>query len=67
MDDWSKEFAGFLNSPLGKELIRTLKEDLHDTKVREAQNATTAESAYGLLKESAGVIKAIEHLQFRSK
>lgn len=66
MDDHSEAFASFLKSPLGIELVRTLQEDLHDNLVKEAENAKTQESAYGLLKQASGVIKVIEHLQFRS-
>jgi hypothetical protein len=66
MDDWAPEFKGFFNSPLGKELIRSLKEDLHDTKVSEAQKAENADNAFGLLKESRGVMLAIEHMMFLS-
>lgn len=64
--DWSNEFNSLFNSALGKELIRSLKEDLHDTIVRDAQNAKTSDAAFGLLKESSGVIKSIEHLMFLS-
>lgn len=65
-NDYSELFDSFLKSDLGKELVRTLKEDLHDSLVAEAQRARHAEDAYGLLKEASGVIKSIEHLQFRS-
>lgn len=64
--DWSNEFNSLLNSALGKELMRSLREDLHDTILREAQNAKTSDEAFGLLKETSGVIKAIEHLMFLS-
>ncbi len=64
--DWSNEFNSLFNSPLGKELIRSLKEDLHDTILRDAQNAKTSDVAFGLLKETSGVIKSIEHLMFLS-
>ena len=64
-EDWAPQFKTLLSSPLGKELIR----DLNDTKQRsltEAAKADTPDKAFGLLKEAGGVIKAIEHLQFRS-
>lgn len=66
MEDWAKNFEGLLSSPFGEELLRTLREDVHDNLVRDAQNANSQESAFGLLKEASGVIKAIEHLQFRA-
>lgn len=65
-NDWSNEFNGFINSALGKELLRSLKEDLHDGLIRDAQNAETADTAFGLLKEASGVIKSMEHLMFLS-
>ena len=64
--DWSDEFQGLFNSALGKELIRSLKEDLHDSILKDAQNAKTSDVAFGLLKESSGVIKSIEHMMFLS-
>lgn len=68
MDNWSEEFASLLNSPLGKELVRTLKVDLHDTLLEKAQDEKISqEQAYGLLMQTAGVKKVLEHLQFRSK
>lgn len=67
MDDWSKQFDALLKSPLGQELKRTLREDLHDNIIRNAQNAKDMENSYALLKEAGGVIKALEHLEFRSK
>jgi hypothetical protein len=63
--DWSNEFESLLSSPLGRELISqltNLKQRIQD----DAAIADTAEQAFGLLKESGGVIKAIEHLQFLS-
>lgn len=64
--DWSQEFSGFMSSALGKELVRSLKEDLHDNKVREAQKSETSDKAYGLLKEASGVMLAIDHMLFLS-
>lgn len=66
MDDWAKNFKDLLSSPFGEELVRSLKENVHDNLIREAENVNSQEVAYGLLKEARGVIKAIEHLQFRS-
>jgi hypothetical protein len=66
MDDWAPQFKSLLSSPLGAELLRTLREDLHDNLVGDAEDSETQESAFGLLKQAGGVIKAIEHLQFRA-
>lgn len=66
MDSWAKNFEGLLSSPFGDELIRTLKEDLHDNLIKEAEQTYDQESAFGLIKEASGVIKVIEHLQVRS-
>lgn len=64
--DWSPQFRTLLSSPLGAELLRTLREDVHDGLIGEAEAAKSSESAFGLLKQAAGVIKSIEHLQFLS-
>lgn len=64
--NYSEAFSSLLNSDLGKELVRTLKEDLHDNLIEMAQQSNDPDTAYGLLKEASGVIKSIEHLQFRS-
>lgn len=61
--DWAEDFKSFINSPLGKELLRSLREDLHDNLISQAEMANSQESAYGLLKEARGVIKSIDHLQ----
>lgn len=61
--DWSPQFNALLSSPLGAELINelnALKQRLQD----DASGVDTAETAFGLLREAGGVIKAIEHLQF---
>lgn len=63
MANYAQEFKSLLSSPLGKEFVRELtarSAQLYD----ESRQADTMEKAYGLLKESSGVIKAIEHLQF---
>lgn len=60
----SFDFKSFVKTPLGQELIRSLREDLHDNLIAEAQSADTSEKAYGLLKEASGVIKSIDHLNF---
>jgi hypothetical protein len=65
-DDWSNQFNSLLSSPLGQELLRTLREDLHQSIIDSAESAKTQETAFGLLKEARGVIRCIEHLQFRS-
>lgn len=62
-NSWSEQYESLFSSPLGKELLReldTLKQRLQD----DASAASTSESAFGLLREAGGVIKAIEHLQF---
>jgi hypothetical protein len=61
--NWSSEFKSLFSSPLGKKLLEELtivKQRLQD----DAASAETAETAFGLLRESGGVIKAIDHLQF---
>lgn len=63
MEDWSVQFKGLLSSPLGRELLRTLSEDLHSSIIEDAEKAKTQESAFGLLKEARGVIRCIEHLK----
>lgn len=62
--DWSQEFNGLLSSALGKELMRSLKEDLHESIIRDAQSAETQDVAFGLLKEASGVMLAMEHMMF---
>jgi hypothetical protein len=42
-------------------MVRELT-NLHDTLVRQAQAAESAETAFGLLKEAGGVIKTLDHL-----
>lgn len=64
--EWSDKFQSLLNSPLGKELIRVLQEDLHGSLIAEAERADSQEKAYGLLKEASGVIKAVGHIQYMS-
>lgn len=66
MDDSIKELKGFLSSAEGRKALLSLKENLHDNLVRDAQRELTPDSAFGLLKEAAGVIKSIEHLVFLS-
>jgi hypothetical protein len=63
---YSEEIKGFLNSAQGKEMIRSLMEDLHDNLIKDAQKENTAETAFGLIKEASGVIKCIEHMMFLS-
>lgn len=61
-NDWSAQFKSLLASPIGRELVRVLTEGLHNSIIEDAEKAGTAETAYGLLKEARGVIKAVEHL-----
>lgn len=63
MADWSEQFKSLLSSPLGEELLRELNVR-HDLLVKDAEDAQTQETAFGLLKQAAGVIKAVEHLKF---
>lgn len=65
MDDWGPQFKSLMSSALGQELERTLRERA-ELLAADARNASDMQSSYGLLKESAGVIKALEHLQFRA-
>lgn len=62
MDDWSQEFNSLLSSALGKELMRSLKEDLYASLISKAQKAATQDEAYGLLKAASGVTLAMEHM-----
>lgn len=64
--DWSDEFHSLFNSALGRELVRSLKEDRYEELMRAAAKAETADAAYGLIKEASGVMLAIEHLMFLS-
>ena len=64
MDDYSPQVKSFLNSAMGKEMMRSLKEDLHDTLILNAQEADDPNTAYGLLKEASGVIKVMNHIRF---
>lgn len=63
---YSDEVKGFLDSAQGREMIRSLKEDLHDNLIQSALKENTPNSAFGLIKEASGVIKAIEHMMFLS-
>jgi len=61
--NWSNQYKSLFSSPLGKQLLNELnivKQRLQD----DASEAKTAETAFGLLREAGGVIKAIDHLQF---
>lgn len=44
--------------------MRSLKEDLHESIIRDAQSAETQDVAFGLLKEASGVMLAMEHMMF---
>ena len=63
MADWSEQFNSLLKSPVGRELIRVLREDLHGSLINDAEKSTSQEEAYGLLKQASGVILAVGHLQ----
>lgn len=64
--EWDKQFNSLMSSPLGEELVRALTEDVHDNLIKEAERASDPNTAYGLLREARGVIKAIEHMQVRA-
>lgn len=51
---------------MGAEVLRSLKEDLHDNLIKNAESAESMENAFGLLNKAAGVMLAMEHLQFLS-
>lgn len=61
-NNWAEQLTSFLKTPLGKELIRSLKEDLHDNLINQAETANSQEVAYGLIKEARGVIKSVDHI-----
>ena len=61
-NNWAEQLTSFLKTPLGKELVRSLKEDLHENIIDEAEKAKSQEVAYGLIKEARGVIKSIDHM-----
>lgn len=61
-NDWAEQLQSFLKTPLGREIIRSLREDLHDNLITQAQQANSQEVAYGLIKEARGVIKSVDHL-----
>lgn len=64
--DHSQDFKSLLDSKFGKELVRTLEEDLKGSLLSKAEGATDMETSYGFTKEASGVTKVIEHLQFRA-
>jgi hypothetical protein len=64
--NWNQQFHDLLNSPLGRELIRVLQEDLHDSKIEDAEKADSLEKGYGLLKEASGIMLAVSHLKSKA-
>lgn len=62
MQNRQQQYEAFIKSDFGKFFIETL-ENLSMTLVREAQSAKTADEGYGLIKESSGVIKVIDHIR----
>lgn len=62
MTDWKVQYEGLLKSPFGQEILRALKEDIHDNLIKQAREAPNMETSYGFTKEAAGVIRVIEHL-----
>lgn len=66
MADWSNQLNSLFKTPVGQEVLRLLKEDLHGSLIEDAEKAETQEKAYGLLKQASGVILAVGHLQSKS-
>lgn len=64
--DLSQQFHDLLSSPLGQELIRVLEEDLHKSKIEDAEKADSLEKGYGLLKEASGIMLAVAHLKSKA-
>jgi hypothetical protein len=61
--DFSEDYKSFLNTPMGKNLIKELnarKTQLQD----EASKETSQETSYGLSQRANGVMLAIEHIMF---
>lgn len=58
-------YKSLLSSPLGEDMLKQLNV-LHDSLITEAESAEDPNTAFGLLKQAAGVIKAIGHLKFLS-
>jgi hypothetical protein len=65
VQDRQLQYDAFVKSEFGKHFLETLQK-LSDTLIREAQTAQTADVAYGLIKESSGVIKVIDHIKVGS-
>lgn len=63
MDDFAKQYQSLLSSPLGVDMLAELRKE-HDSSVEKAERSTDPNTAFGLLKEASGVIKAIDHLHF---
>ena len=61
---YNEEIKGFLDSAQGQEMMRSLREDLHNNLIREALKENTPDTAFGLIKEASGVIKSMEHMMF---
>lgn len=66
MADWSESYKALLKSKFGEELVRTLTDDLASSLAQDARRAKTAEEAFGLIRESEGVIKAVAHLKMKA-
>lgn len=64
--EWADNYKSLLDSEFGKELIRTLEEDLRASLLDNAQRANDMETAYGFTKEASGVTKVIDHLRGRA-
>jgi hypothetical protein len=64
--DWSQQFHDLFNSAVGKEVLRVLEEDLHKSKIEDAEKADSLEKGYGLLKEASGIMLAVSHLKSKT-
>jgi hypothetical protein len=64
--NWNQQFHDLLASPLGRELVRVLEEDLHYSLITDAEKEDSQEKAYGLLKQASGVMLSISHLKSKA-
>lgn len=60
MADLQPAYDSFLKSEFGRHVISELQK-IADSDLRQAATMPTPESAYGLIKQAGGVIKAIDH------
>lgn len=60
--NFTEEYRALFNSPLGADIIRSLK-DLHDSLIVDGEASEQSDKGYGLLKEASGVMLAVSHLK----